>query len=92
MIKERFGTVRPDGPMLEPDYLLVPLLAFDRTGHRLGYGGGFYDRTLAALSGAVAVGCGFSAQALDAVPVGDYDAPLHAVATETGVLLFERPI
>jgi 5-formyltetrahydrofolate cyclo-ligase len=91
MVKERFGTVRPDGPVLVPGYLLVPLLAFDRTGHRLGYGGGYYDRTLAALPGAIAVGCAFAAQALDAVPVGDYDAPLHAVATETGVLLFERP-
>jgi len=91
MIVERFGTQRPDGAVQDPEYLLVPLLAFDRAGHRLGYGGGYYDRTLARLPHAIAVGCAFAAQALDAVPVGEYDAPLHAVATEAGVLLFERP-
>ncbi len=90
MIAERFGTHRPDGAVMVPDYLLVPLLAFDRSGNRLGYGGGFYDRTLARLPRAIAVGCAFSAQELDAVPVAEYDAPLHAVATEAGVLLFAR--
>jgi len=90
MITEAFGTQRPDGEMLVPDYLLVPLLAFDAQGHRLGYGGGYYDRTLAALPNAIAVGCAFSAQQLDAVPVGEYDAPLHAVATERGVTRFTR--
>ncbi len=90
MIAERFGTYRPDGRVMVPDFLLVPLLAFDRTGHRLGYGGGYYDRTLAALPQAVAVGCAFAAQELDAVPVAEYDAPLHAVATENGVSIFKR--
>jgi 5-formyltetrahydrofolate cyclo-ligase len=90
MIREGFGTYRPDGEIQLPDFLLVPLLAFDRNGHRLGYGGGFYDRTLAQLRDRTAVGCAFAAQMLDAVPVGDYDALLDAVATETGVLLFER--
>ncbi len=92
MIQERFGTMRPDGPVLDPSYLLVPLLAFDRAGRRLGYGGGFYDRTLARLPHARAIGCAFAAQELDEVPVGAYDAPLDAVATEAGVILFERPI
>ncbi len=91
MIPERFGTSRPDGEVMVPDYLLVPLVAFDRKGHRLGYGGGYYDRTLALLSGATAIGCAFAAQELDAVPVAEYDAPLHAVATETGVLCFAGP-
>jgi 5-formyltetrahydrofolate cyclo-ligase len=90
MLPERFGTHRPDGEILQPDYLLVPLLAFDRAGHRLGYGGGYYDRTLAGLPAAIAVGCAFAAQELDAVPVAEYDAPLHAVATERGVTLFSR--
>ncbi len=86
MIAERFGTLRPVGEPMVPDYLLVPLLAFDRRGHRLGYGAGYYDRTLAELPGAVTVGCAFAAQELDEVPAGPYDVPLHAIATEHGVL------
>ena len=86
MVAERFGTRRPVGEPAVPEYLLVPLLAFDRRGYRLGYGGGFYDRTLAALPGAVAVGCGFAAQELDEVPVGPYDIRLAAIATELGVI------
>ena len=88
MIRERFGTLRPDGPLAEPDILLVPLLAFDRTGNRLGYGGGYYDRTLAALPGRPAIGCAFAAQELDAVPTDEYDARLSAVATERGLTRF----
>lgn len=86
---ERFGTMRPTGPEIRPDYLLVPLLAFDRTCHRLGYGGGFYDRTLADLAGCIAVGCAYAAQQVDAVPVGPYDVPLRAIATERGVIFRE---
>ncbi len=67
----------------------MPLLAFDRSGRRLGYGGGYYDRTLAALPDAVAIGCAFAAQELDEVPAGDYDARLSAVATECGVIVCE---
>ena len=83
---ERFGTMRPIGEPAIPDYLLVPLLAFDRRGRRLGYGGGFYDRTLAGLPDAVAVGCAFAAQQVDEVPAGPYDFPLAAIATERGVI------
>ena len=54
MVPERFGTWRPDGPVGVPDVIFVPFLAFDDRGHRLGYGGGYYDRTLAALPGAPA--------------------------------------
>jgi len=88
MIRERFGTFRPDGEVGVPAWLFVPLVAFDRAGRRLGYGGGFYDRTLPLLPGATVVGCAFAAQELDAVPTADYDAPLHAVATERGVIRF----
>ena len=85
LIPERFGTMRPTGPERRPTFLLVPLLAFDRTGARLGYGGGFYDRTLPLIPGRIAVGCAFAAQMVDEVPVGPYDICLDAVATENGV-------
>ncbi|MEQ9813671.1 MAG: 5-formyltetrahydrofolate cyclo-ligase [Azospirillaceae bacterium] len=70
-----------------PDLVLVPLLAFDRTGHRLGYGKGYYDRTLAGLKAAgpvTAIGIGYAAQELDAVPHGPYDVALDAIVTERG--------
>ena len=86
MTPEKFGTMRPTGEILVPDVLLVPLLAFDRAGRRLGYGAGYYDRTLAGLPGAVAIGCAFQQQEVDAVPAGPYDVPLHAVATDAGVI------
>jgi 5-formyltetrahydrofolate cyclo-ligase len=76
----------PEAGPLTPDWLLVPLLAFDRAGRRLGYGAGYYDRTLAGLPGATALGCAFAAQELDEVPAGPDDMPLHAVATERGVI------
>ncbi|NKC33554.1 5-formyltetrahydrofolate cyclo-ligase [Falsiroseomonas selenitidurans] len=76
----------PEAPPVVPDWLLVPLLAFDRAGHRLGYGGGYYDRTLAALPGATAIGVAYAAQEVDEVPVGVDDAPLAAIATERGMI------
>jgi 5-formyltetrahydrofolate cyclo-ligase len=87
LVPERFGTVRPIGPVMVPDFLLVPLLAFDRAGRRLGYGGGFYDRTLASLPGRFALGCAFAAQEVAKVPVGPFDHRLEAVATERGVVI-----
>ncbi|MGA9865357.1 MAG: 5-formyltetrahydrofolate cyclo-ligase [Acetobacteraceae bacterium] len=86
LIAERFGTHRPSGEARDPDLLLVPLLAFDRAGHRLGYGGGFYDRTLAALPAAFALGCAYAAQEVACVPAGPGDERLDAVATEDGVI------
>ena len=83
----RFGTMTPSGPEVIPDVLLVPLLAFDRLGRRLGYGAGYYDRTLAALPAARAIGCAFAAQEVAEVPAGPYDVPLGAIATEEGVIL-----
>ena len=86
MLPERFGTLRPDGDLRLPDYLLVPLLAFDRRGYRIGYGAGYYDRTLAALPGRFRLGVAYAAQELDEVPAGPYDQRLDAVATERGVI------
>jgi 5-formyltetrahydrofolate cyclo-ligase len=86
LIQERFGTMRPTGEVLVPDMLLIPLLAFDAAGGRLGYGGGFYDRTLTGHRGRFHMGCAFAAQQVDAVPVGPYDVRLDAVATENGII------
>jgi 5-formyltetrahydrofolate cyclo-ligase len=87
MAKGPMGTQYPaeDVP-LTPDFLLVPLLAFDRTGARLGYGGGYYDRTLAALPLAGRLGLAYAAQEVAEVPVGPHDVRLPAIATELGVI------
>ena len=69
-----------------PDWLLVPLLAFDRRGGRLGYGGGYYDRTLALLSGAGRIGVAYAGQEIAEVPMGCDDIRLPAIATERGVI------
>ena len=77
----------PDKSVVEPEILLVPLLAFDRKGWRLGYGGGFYDRTLRGLRAVrsiVAVGIGYDEQCVDAVPHLDYDERLDWVLTPSG--------
>ncbi len=86
LIAGRFGTFHPDGPALAPELLFIPLLAFDRAGRRLGYGAGYYDRSLATLPGARRIGCAYAAQEMDNVPAGPYDAVLDAVATERGVI------
>ena len=80
---------RDDKPVLEPEVFLVPLLAFDRRGWRLGYGGGFFDRTLRAARDArpiIAVGLGLAEAEVDAVPHLDYDQRLDWVLTPSGPL------
>lgn len=89
------GTLRPTdtAPAVDPAVLLVPLLAFDGAFFRLGYGGGYYDRTLARLrrTGPVtAIGLAFSVQQVPALPLGPWDQPLDMVVTERGVLTRER--
>jgi 5-formyltetrahydrofolate cyclo-ligase len=84
---------RPDKATLEPDVVVVPLLAFDANGWRLGYGGGFYDRTLRRLrdmKDVVAVGLGFEAQKVDAVPRLDYDERLDWMLTPSGPIRFSE--
>lgn len=72
-------------PVVRPDVLFVPLLAFDGGGHRLGQGGGYYDRTLAALrrdGRPIAIGVGYAAQRLEHVPNGPNDARMDWLLTE----------
>lgn len=76
----------PEADTLVPDVLLVPMLAFDRQGHRLGYGGGYYDRTIAELRArgdALAVGLAFSGQVRDDLPFEVHDIRLDWIVTET---------
>ena len=94
MTEGPFGARVPArGERLEPTLLLVPLLAFDRRGYRLGYGGGFYDRTFERLrvSGDVrAVGVAYSAQELETVPTEPTDQRLDAIVTESGVVVTQN--
>jgi 5-formyltetrahydrofolate cyclo-ligase len=78
-----------DSPLIEPDVLLVPMLAFDRKGYRLGYGGGFYDRTLAKLrakKSVIAIGVAYAGQEVDSVPRDAHDQPLDFIMTEKEVI------
>ncbi|WP_342451533.1 5-formyltetrahydrofolate cyclo-ligase [Roseomonas nitratireducens] len=81
----------PDAAPVTPDWLIVPLLAFDRAGRRLGYGGGYYDRTLAGLPGATALGIAYAVQEVQEVPAGPHDVRLRRIATEQGVIDCEGP-
>lgn len=87
-----FGVAVPaDRQPMEPRVVLVPLLAFDAQGGRLGYGGGFYDRTLALLRArgeVTALGLAFAAQEVAQVPLEPTDAPLDGIVTEAGLRRF----
>jgi 5-formyltetrahydrofolate cyclo-ligase len=86
------GTSEPvAGEELRPDVVLVPLLAFDRAGRRLGYGAGYYDRTLAALPGAKAIGIAYAGQEMPEVPAGPQDMRLPLIATEDSVIICGEP-
>ena len=81
----------PAATELVPDIMLVPLAAFDRLGHRIGYGAGHYDHTLAHLRKAkavAAIGVAFAAQEIEAVPALAHDVALDYVLTETGTIDF----
>jgi 5-formyltetrahydrofolate cyclo-ligase len=91
MAQGPMGTQHPaEGAPVHPTWLIVPLLAFDRGGARLGYGGGYYDRTLALLRASnprlTAIGVAYAAQEIAQVPTGPHDARLDAIATEQGLI------
>jgi len=92
MVEGAFRAMIPeDGVWVEPQVLIVPLLAFDARGYRLGYGGGFYDRTLEGLRArgpVLAVGFAFAAQEVAEVPTDATDQRLDAMVTEKGVTVF----
>lgn len=85
-----FGAFVPaSGDWIEPEILIVPLVAFDRKGGRLGYGGGFYDRTLERLRArraTLAIGFAFAAQEAESLPLEPTDQPLDMIVTEAGIL------
>ncbi|TAN06212.1 MAG: 5-formyltetrahydrofolate cyclo-ligase [Rhodanobacteraceae bacterium] len=98
VVHNRFGIPEPDVPAnqcLPPqdmDVILLPLLAFDRHGHRLGTGGGWYDTNLAFLRDAqrpaspLLVGIGYAFQQVEAIPTEPWDVPLDYLATDEGLL------
>ena len=85
-----FGTLAPaeDAPRVVPHVVIMPLLGFDAVGTRLGYGGGYYDRTLAHLPGVPAIGIAYAGQALASLPHEPHDMALTAILTELGLRRF----
>lgn len=93
LVARQWGIREPElsAASVEPDVLFVPLLAFDGMGRRLGYGGGYYDRTLGRLRGGkavIAIGLAFDTQEVDAVPHCAYDERLDWVLTPSGLRSF----
>lgn len=96
MLAGAYGAAIPvDETQCVPDVLIVPLAAFDTRGYRLGYGGGYYDRTLEGLrnlGGAIAIGFAFDVQlSTDPLPIESTDQPLDAMVTETGIVWHRQP-
>ncbi len=85
-----YGVAEPlaRGKAVEPSVILVPLLAFDASGHRLGYGGGYYDRTLERIR-ARTIGVAYAGQEVKELPRGQHDRRLDMILTEFGLRRFE---
>jgi 5-formyltetrahydrofolate cyclo-ligase len=80
-------------PQIIPDLIIVPGVAFDRSGHRLGMGGGYYDRIFARtdFSDVPRLGLAFDFQVMDSLPAKDWDKKVHALSTEKGLLWIQHP-
>ena len=87
MVKDRYGIETPaEGEFIVPQALLIPVNAFDAAGYRIGYGGGFFDRTLATtVPMPLSIGVGFELARVDSIRPEAYDMPLDAMVTEVGV-------
>jgi len=87
MMIDSYGIPTPaEGEFVEPQALLIPVNGFDAAGHRIGYGGGFFDRTLAALGRTtLSVGIGFELARVDSIRPQAHDVPLDAIVSEAGV-------
>jgi 5-formyltetrahydrofolate cyclo-ligase len=88
-----FGTLAPtsDAPVVVPDLIILPMVAFDRTGTRLGHGAGFYDRALAAIAPRPPLlGLAFSVQEVDRIPHEAHDIRLDWIVTERETLDLRR--
>jgi 5-formyltetrahydrofolate cyclo-ligase len=96
VVKTGFGTTGPgpEAAVLDPDILLVPLSAFDRAGHRIGYGAGHYDRAIDRLKAKGRtprlIGIAFDCQEVASVPAEPHDVALDAILTESGFRLFQQ--
>lgn len=94
--KGRFGILEPPktSRTMQPDLLLVPLLAYDKFGNRLGYGGGFYDRTMKELltinKHTTSIGLAFESQKCNKLPKDNFDVPLNSLLNEKGFLHFKN--
>jgi 5-formyltetrahydrofolate cyclo-ligase len=90
LVTTRHGVGEPEegNPTVCPGLILVPLLAFDAAGHRLGYGGGYYDRVLRE-SGLIAVGIAYAGQEVQTLPREAHDRQLDFVVTEFGLRRFK---
>lgn len=97
LVDTGFGTrgPGPDAAVLDPEILLVPLSAFDREGHRIGYGAGHYDRAIARLRqkglDPRLIGIAFDCQEVAEVPAEAHDVRLEAILTESGLKTFSAP-
>lgn len=96
LARGNFGIPEPSAdapvvPVHAVDLFLVPGLAFDQTGTRLGWGRGYYDRTLAADPSRLRIGYCYRSQVLDRVPRHPHDLPMHILVTEAGVTAAHRP-
>nr|WP_256447506.1 5-formyltetrahydrofolate cyclo-ligase [Paracoccus sp. C2R09] len=95
LVRGDFGIAHPTDDMAElrPDVVIVPLAGFDGRGNRLGYGGGFYDRSLRQLRATgpvLAIGLAYGCQRVESIPAEDFDEPLDLIVTDAGAVFPER--